>query len=71
MSEQLFNNPNGRRGSAEVRLKMHEIYDLIRYRLAWVNGDFDPDAVCQNICVEIERKIGTYPNVAGIKVDDE
>ena len=25
----------------------------------------DPDAVCQQICVEIEKQQGTYPNIGG------
>lgn len=64
--EQLFNNPEGRRGSATVTIPMHELYTLIRERLEYVKGDFDPDAVCQNICVEIEKQQGTFPNVAGL-----
>lgn len=66
MSEQLFNNPAGHRGSAVVTMQMHEIYKLIRDRLEYVKGDFDPDAVCQNICCEVEKHQGTYPNVPGI-----
>lgn len=70
MSEQLFNNPNGHRGSADIRMEMHELYKIIRDRLEWVRGDFDPDALCQNICVEVEKHQGTYPNVPGLSTDD-
>ncbi len=70
MSEQLFNNAHGRRGSADVRLEMHELYKLIRDRLEWVRGDFDPDALCQNICVAVEKHLGTYPNVEDLGTDD-
>jgi hypothetical protein len=66
MSKQLFNNPDGHRGKAEIRIKMYELYDIISDRLEWVKGDFDPDAVCQNICVEIEKHQGTYPNIPGL-----
>lgn len=67
MSGQLFNNPKGHRGSASITIPMHELYDLIRARLEWVKGDFDPGAVCQNICVEVEKNQGTYPNLLGAK----
>lgn len=70
MSEQLFNNSQGHRGSAVVTIKMHELYDLIRNRLEWVRGDFDPDALCQNICVEVEKHQGTFPNIPGLEKDD-
>jgi len=62
VSIQLFNNPQGQRGSAIVIIPMHELYDLIRARLEYVKGDFDPDAVCQNICCEVEKNQGTFPN---------
>lgn len=69
MSEQLFNNPSGQRGSAVVSIPMHELYKIVRNRLEYVDGNFDPDAVCQTVCVEIEKQQGTYPNVPGLKVD--
>lgn len=67
MSEQLFNNPRGHRGSAVVTIPMHELYDLVRKRLEWVDMNVDPDALCQNICVEVEKQQGTFPNVPGLK----
>jgi len=70
MSKQLFNNPDAHRGGAEIRIKMHELYKIIRDRLEWVKGDFDPDAVCQGICVEIEKHQGTYPNIPGFVAND-
>lgn len=69
MSINLFNNPNAQRGQAIVTLPMHELYDLIRARLEWVHGDFDPDALCQNICVEVEKHQGTYPNIEGMEIE--
>lgn len=60
---QLFTNPEARRGSAVVTLQMHELYAIIRARLEYVSGDFDPDALCQNICVEVEKHQGTFPNI--------
>jgi hypothetical protein len=62
MSIQLFTNPDAR-GSTVLTLRMHELYEIIHERLEYVDGDFDPDAVCQNICCEIEKKMGIYPNI--------
>lgn len=62
MGIQLFTNPE-HRGAAVLTIKMHEIYTIIRERLNYVDGNFDPDAVCQNICCEIEKKMGIFPNV--------
>lgn len=67
--KQLFNNPEGHRGSATVSIPMHELYNLIKTRLGWLeqaleNGNsFDPDALCQQICVEVEKQQGTFPNL--------
>lgn len=63
MSQQLFNNPDGYRGAAIVSLPMHQLYNLIRDRLEYAKLDGDPDALCQNICVEVEKQLGTYPNL--------
>jgi len=71
LSQQLFTNPNGRRGSATVTIPVHELYSILRRRLEWVRGDFDPDALCQNFCVEIEKQQGTFPNIPELKVADE
>jgi len=62
MSSQ-FNSTEGVRGTAIIAIPMHELYAIIRARLEYVKGDFDPDAVCQNICVEIEKYQGTFPNL--------
>lgn len=63
MSLQLFTNPEGQRGGAMVTIPMHELYAIIRARLEYVSGNFDPDALCQNICVEVEKNQGTFPNI--------
>jgi hypothetical protein len=67
MAEQLFNNPRGQRGSAVVTIPMHELYELLKKRLEYVVPNFDPDAVCQGICCEIETHQGTYPNLPGLE----
>jgi len=62
MSKQLFNNPNGHRGAAEVKIPMHELYNILLKRIERMDGNFDPDAICQQICVDIEKQQGTFPN---------
>lgn len=64
MSKQLFNNPEGHRGSAIVTIRMHELYALLHERLAYsVKPTVDLDAVCQNLCVAVEKQQGTFPNL--------
>lgn len=68
MAKQLFNNPEGKRGSARVNLPMAEVYKIVKDRIENMcmgERSIDPDAVCQNVCVEIERANGTFPNVEG------
>jgi hypothetical protein len=62
MSDSMFNN-TGFRGSKEVNIKMHELYKIVRDRLEYLQDNFDPDAVCQNVCCEVEKKMGIYPNL--------
>jgi hypothetical protein len=72
MSDQLFNNPNGRRGGTLVAsITYAELYNIIRECLEHADGhfDFDPDAVCQNICCEVEEKMGIFPNVDGVVIE--
>ena len=61
----LFNDPRGQRGSYLFMMQIHEIYAIINKRLQSTQGrtNFDIDAVCQSICVEIEKHQGIYPNI--------
>jgi len=61
MGKHLFTNAEGR-GGATITLKMHELYALIYARAQYVKG-IDPDAFAQNLCCEVEKQQGTYPNV--------
>lgn len=60
----LFTDKEGQRGSAIVSIPMHELYKLLHQRL-----EFDPkfqgdaDALCQRLCVEVEKQQGTFPNL--------
>lgn len=65
MSHQ-FNDKNGKRGQTKVTLSMAEVYDIVRDRIEYMcvnQKSIDPDAVCQNVCVEIEKKMGIFPNI--------
>lgn len=66
MAKQLFNNSHHHRGRTIVSIPMHVLYDLMHARIARIDGAFDADAVCQNICVSIEEQQGTYPNIADV-----
>ncbi len=70
MAKQLFNNPDGRRGSAVINLPMAKVYEIVKARIENMcmgEQSIDPDAVCQNVCVEIEKAMGTYPNIGAIE----
>ena len=67
MSEHLFNNPRGQRGQAVITIPMHELYELLYNKIIYIQDDFDPEALCQGICVEIEKHQGTFPNLPGAK----
>lgn len=64
--KQLFNNPEGARGAARVNLPMATVYEIVKARIENMcmrEKSIDPDAVCQNVCVEIEKANGTFPNI--------
>lgn len=65
MAIQLFNNKEGRGGNM-VNISFADLYYIVRDRIEYMcigKQSIDPDAVCQNVCVEIEKKMGTFPNV--------
>ncbi len=71
MAAQLFTNREGVRGGMLISgLTYADVYAIIRKRLEYVPGNFDPDAVCQAICCELEKAMGIYPNVPGLRTDD-
>lgn len=55
----------GTRGETEIKgVTVKDVYKLVLARLEYFHPDkCDPDAFCQNICCEIEKKMGIYPNV--------
>lgn len=64
--KQLFNNPDGHRGATVVNLPMAKVYEIVRDRvdnMCMGDNSIDPDAVTQNVCVEIEKAMGVFPNI--------
>jgi hypothetical protein len=62
----LFSDKEGRRGKTVVSLPMWKLYQIVRDRIEYMcvnKGSIDPDAVCQNVGVEVEKAMGIYPNV--------
>ena len=55
----------GTRGETEIKgISFKDMYELVLARIEYFHPDkCDPDAFCQNICCEIEKKMGIYPNV--------
>lgn len=63
MRDNMFNNHSGKRGSTKITLTFAELYEILVERVEYISLDSDPDAVVQNMCCEIEKKMGIYPNV--------
>jgi len=61
----------GKRGEAPANVTISDIYKIVLERLQYYHPDrCDPDAFCQAVCCEIEKKNGTYPNVPGLERSD-
>lgn len=55
----------GKRGLTEIRgVTYRQLYDIVRRKLDWYHPDrSDPVAFCQDMCCQIEKIQGIYPNV--------
>lgn len=53
----------GVRGLTMVSLSVRDLYKIARACIERMGDRPDIDAVCQNICVDIEKKMGIFPNV--------
>jgi hypothetical protein len=62
VSVQIFNNSEGRGGNEIKGITFAQVYKIFKDRLTYLDRDYDPDAVCQNACVEIEKAMGIYPS---------
>ena len=58
----------GLRGETEiVGVTYRQLYDIVRKKLDHFHPDrSDPDAFCQDVCCQVERVQGIYPNVPGL-----
>ena len=63
MASQLFNNPGGRGGTEIKGITFAQLYRIVMARLDHLQDDFDPDATCQQVCVEVEKAMGIFPNI--------
>ena len=50
-------------------LEYHHLIDLI-YKVKWLT-DFDPVAIVQNASCHMEKVLGIFPNVPGLKTEDK
>lgn len=55
----------GLRGQTQVTgLTYSQLYNIVRERIEYFRErSSDPDAFCQNVCCEVEKVAGIYPNV--------
>ncbi len=64
----------GVRGDQEVSgVTMRDLYKIVRDRIEYNcmgEQSIDPDAVAQNFCCEVEKKMGIYPNVPGLTLEE-
>lgn len=61
--KQLFNHPQSPRAQTRVNITFEELYDIVLEKLNYYTPNSDPDAFCQDMCCQIEKKMGIYPNV--------
>lgn len=55
----------GKRGETKIESVTYaQVYEIVRRKLDWFHPDrSDPDAFCQDVCCQIEKAQGIYPNV--------
>jgi hypothetical protein len=72
MTDHTFATEISARGRQEIsKITMSELYQIIGERLQYYSSGYsDPDAFCQNVCCEVEKAMGIYPNVPKITEDD-
>jgi hypothetical protein len=58
----------GERGLTEISgVTYRQLYDIVRRKLDYFHPDrSDPDAFCQDMCCQVEKAQGIYPNVPGL-----
>jgi hypothetical protein len=61
----MFTDKTKERANQIISLPMHVLYKIIHDRVSYIREPYDPDAVAQNACVEIEKHAGIFPNING------
>lgn len=63
----------GTRGETKIEgVTYRQLYDIVRKKLDYFHPDSsDPDAFCQDMCCQVEKAQGIYPNVPKIVGADE
>lgn len=60
----------GERGDYPANVTLADIYKIVRRKLEWFHPErSDPDAFCQDMCCQIEKLNGTYPNVPELRAN--
>jgi hypothetical protein len=53
-----------RREQEVTGVTMRQLYELVRGKLeSYDSATSDPDAFCQDMCCEIEKLMGIFPNI--------
>jgi len=68
--KQLFNHKDSPRAQTKVDVTFLQLYGIVRSKLDTFDTLVcDPDAFCQQMCVQIERQMGIYPNIEGMEME--
>lgn len=61
------------RGQTEIAgVTYAQLYDIVRRKLDYFHPDrSDPDAFCQDMCCQVEKAQGIFPNVPGLVATDD
>jgi hypothetical protein len=62
---QLFNHRQSVRARTEIKgVEFIHLYNLLMDKLEYFDSDrSDPDAFCQDVCAQIEKHMGIFPNL--------
>lgn len=61
---QLFDHPQSPRAQTMVSISFADLYKIVCGKLEYFDpATSDPDAFCQDMCCQIEKKMGIYPNI--------
>lgn len=55
----------GERGQTEIKgITYQQLYEMLVERVLYYrHGQTDPEAFAQNVCVQVEKLMGIFPNV--------